>query len=370
MQNEGIAVRPARSAGSRVRGPLAALAVAASLALLSACAREGAASARAASGADLPETLAVVGGSPLTLADLRPRVGAQLDQLESQYLLQRSTLIERALEETLRERLIQAEAQRQGKTIDELIAAEAGPGGFEPNEIEIAAWYADNSARVGGRSLDEVRPQIAELLRAERRAEAEHKLNERITREQQVAIHFEPYRMAMDNRGSPYLGREGAPVTIVEFSDFQCPFCARFAPTLKRLADNFGSDVHVVYRQYPILSIHPQAFKASEASLCAHEQGKFWEMHDLMFAEQNSLTVAELKAMAGRLGLNQRRFDSCLDSGKYVEQVQRDMQEGERLGIRGTPAVFVNGVAIPGGAVPYETVAAAVERELNRVRRQ
>lgn len=333
------------------------------------CAGESAAARSAASGEDISDTLATVGTSPITLADLRGRIGPQLDQIETQYRLQRSTLIERALQDAVRERMLAAEAERQGKGLDDLILAEAGPGGFEPNEIEISAWYQDNQARVGGRPLDELRPQIAELLRNQRREEAEQTLHERLEREQQVRINFEPFRLAIDNAGAPTLGAQNPAVTVVEFSDFQCPFCARFAPTLKRLADEFGSDVQVVYRQFPIASIHPQAVKAAEASLCAHEQGKFWEYHDLLFAEQNAMAVTELKAKAGRLGLNQRRFDSCLDTGRYTEQVQKDLQEGERLGIRGTPAVFVNGVAVPGGAVPYETVAAVVRRELDRAKR-
>ena len=175
--------------------------------------------------------------------------------------------------------------------------------------------------------------------------------------------------MTFNNEGAPTAGKAGAAVTVVEFSDFQCPFCARFVPTLQRIKQDFGDRVEVVYRQFPLVSIHPNAFKAAEASLCASEQGKFWEIHDMMFAEQDRLSVRELKQMPGRLGMNQSKFDACLDSGQYVEQVQNDLAEGNRAGITGTPAVFVNGIELEGGAVSYEEAAQAIERELARAAR-
>jgi protein-disulfide isomerase len=184
-----------------------------------------------------------------------------------------------------------------------------------------------------------------------------------------VTVNFKPYRLAFTNEGAPALGKKGAPVEVVEFSDFQCPFCQRFAPTLKRVEQEFGDKVYIVYRQYPIPSLHANAIKAAEASLCAHEQGKFWELHDLMFAEQDRLDVTNLKEKARRLGMNQSRFNSCLDSGRYVEQVQKDQQEGARTGMTGTPAVFVNGIEIPGGAVSYEVVREAIQKELTRSQR-
>jgi protein-disulfide isomerase len=128
----------------------------------------------------------------------------------------------------------------------------------------------------------------------------------------------------------------------------------------------YGDQVRIVYRQYPIPSIHPFAFKAAEASLCANEQGKFWDLHDSMFANQTKLSVTDLKQRAGELGMDRKKFDTCLDTGRYVEQVQRDMAEGARVGITGTPAVFINGVELKGGAVPFETVAAAIDQELRR----
>ena len=339
-------------------------------ATLTACTKEGdARQAQEPVSSDLPAVLATVGDQQITLADVRARVGTPLATLETQYQRARSKLVDSTLQLMLNEKIIQLEAAKTGKTAEELLAAEVG-GSLEPGDVEIAAWYEDNQLRLGGRSLESIRPQIAEYIRVQRRRDAAQKLEQRLSKDLNVTVNFEPYQLVLDNEGAPTLGKEGAPVQVVEFSDFQCPFCQRFAPTLKRLAQEFGDRVHIVYRQYPIPSLHPNAIKAAEASLCANEQGKFWELHDVMFAEQERLDVTDLKEKAGRLGMNRKAFDSCLDSGRYVERVQKDMQEGLRIGITGTPAVFVNGNALDGGAVPYETVTAAVQRELTRAQRR
>lgn len=252
--------------------------------------------------------------------------------------------------------------------MDQRIEAEAG-GTLEPTEVEIATWYKENQARARGRTLEQVRPQVADVLRTERRREAAEKLEARLNKERNIKIDLEPYRVALDNKGAPATGPANAAVTLVEFSDFQCPYCGRFFPTLKQIEKNFGDKVRIVYRQYSIPNLHPNAMKAAEASLCADDQGKLWELHDVMFQEQSRLAVRDLKAKAGRLGLDQKKFDSCLDSGRYTEQVQEDMKAGSREGVTGTPALFVNGVRVEGGAVPYETVAKAIEEELARAER-
>lgn len=315
--------------------------------------------------AAIPEVLATIGKEPVTLEDVRARVGDQLDQLDAQYRRSRSKTIEDALQDILRERVILAEATKSGKTVEDLVLAEAG-GSFDPTDVEIENWYKENQARMGTRTLADVRTQIADLLRKKNRDNAAEKLQNRLNQQKQVSVKFQPYRLAFTNGESPTLGKSGAPVTLVEFSDFQCPFCRQFAPTIHQIQKNFGDKVQIVYRQYPIPSLHPFAFKAAEASLCANEQGKFWEMHDMMFAEQERIAVKDLKEKASRLGMDRSKFDGCLDTGKYTERVQADMQEGTRAGATGTPAIFVNGIEVPGGAVPYTTIAAAIERELAR----
>lgn len=316
---------------------------------------------------DLPSVLATIDDEQVTLADVRGRAGEQLDLLENQYRRARDKLIGSALDTIVRERLLAEESRKTGKSTEELIAAEM-KGSSEASDVEIASWYNDNRARLGGRTLEQLRPQIADLLAKEHRADAVTSLEERLKKEHGVSIAFEPYRQTFDNEGAPSLGPSDAPVTLVEFSDFQCPYCQAAAPAVAQVAQKFGDQVHIVYRQYPIPSLHPFAFKAAEASLCANEQGKFWAMHDAMFQDQTKLAVSDLKATARRLGMDSRKFDACLDAGRYVEQVQNDQRAGQRAGVNGTPAIFINGTYVEGGSVPFSTLQSLIEQELSRIK--
>jgi len=326
-------------------------------------ARENAKPAAVSSGFALPDPLATIGDEKITLADVRTRVGDQLDLLDMQYRRARDKLVGGALDTIVRTRLLEAETKKTGKTPEDLLVAEVS-GSVEPSDIEIKAWFDDNQARLGGRSLDQVRSQIVDLLRKERRNEAEKKLEDRLRAEHRVTVAFEPYRLQFKNDGAPTLGPNDAPVTLVEFSDFQCPYCRMAAPTLKQVAQKFGDKVQIVYRQYPIPSLHPFALKAAEASLCANEQGKFWDLHDAMFADQTKLGVSDLKQTARRIGVDGKKFDGCLDSGRYVEQVQNDLREGNVVGVNGTPTMFINGTLVDGGSVGIGVLEALIKKEL------
>jgi protein-disulfide isomerase len=181
---------------------------------------------------------------------------------------------------------------------------------------------------------------------------------------EQVA--FEPTRIDVEADGFPAKGPADAPVTIVEFSDFQCPFCSRLLPALGQVVEEYGNQVRLVFRQFPLSSLHPDAQKAAEASLCANEQGMFWEMHDAMFENQQALGVEQLKATARSLGVEGTDFDSCLDSGRFATEVAADLQAGRAIGVNGTPALFINGRFLS-GAKPFEDIAELVDDELQRI---
>lgn len=163
---------------------------------------------------------------------------------------------------------------------------------------------------------------------------------------------------------APAWGPEDAPVTIEEFGDFQCPFCARFArDTLPKIRAAYGNKVRFIFRDFPITSIHQYAQKAAEAAQCAHEQGRFWEYHDILFANQNALTVPDLKRYAQQVGMDMQEFNTCLDSGKNAWGVLLDVQYGNRAGVTGTPAFLINGVLV-GGALPFPQFQVLIEQAL------
>jgi len=315
-------------------------------------------------GAERPETLATVDGDPVTMSDVEELVGAELGQLEHEYRLQRHQLVEAALDQLVRDRLLDAEAEARGITTDELVAAETA--GSEPvTEAEVSEWYDRNAPSLGGQELDELYPQIADYLEGTRHQQRVNQLAQRLRQEREVVFLLEPFRVELDNADAPAWGPAGAPVTLTEFSDFECPYCSSFLPTLQRLRESYGDRLRVVYRQFP-LNNHPNAYRAALASLCADEQGRFWEMHDLMFSEQDRLDVESLKEKAGRLGLDRARFDACLDSARYDEEVRRDVLEGSRVGVQGTPAIYVNGIPVPRGNAPYAVIARLIDEELER----
>jgi len=160
-------------------------------------------------------------------------------------------------------------------------------------------------------------------------------------------------------------GNVNAPVTLVEYSDFECPFCLRFLPSVEQALQEYPNDVRLVYRHFPLTSIHPEAQKAAEATECASEQGKFWEMHDKIFEANaaSNMSVATWKQVAGDLGLDTATFATCLDSGKYANLVQQQTADGQAAGVRGTPATFVNGQLVS-GAVAYETLKSVIQSKL------
>lgn len=164
---------------------------------------------------------------------------------------------------------------------------------------------------------------------------------------------FKPLEVSLD--GTPVMGEADAKVTIVEFTDYQCPFCARhFSGTLPQIVKNYVETGKVRYalREFPLTSIHPRATKASEAALCAGDQGKYWEMHDLIFKNQRKLSDADLLAHSETLALDKSGFQSCLESGKYTEQVKNDVQFGAKAGVRGTPS-FVLGLTDPNNSKKF-----------------
>jgi protein-disulfide isomerase len=307
------------------------------------------------------EVVATVGDVTITESDLEEVLSSELKRLERE----RHQLFEQALENLVSEKLLEVEAAARGATIDELIESEVRGKVSEVSDEQVDEFYESRKAQIG-QPKEQVATQIRQFLQQQQLQQLQTDLIASLRVKHEVRQYLEPLRIAVDDPQAPAAGPADAPVVIVEFSDFQCPFCSRVVPTLDRILDTYGDKVRLVFRQFPLHRIHPEAQKAAEASLCARDQGKFWEMHDAMFADQRALAVAQLKETAAEVGLDADSFAECLDSGRYEEQVDQDLQAGVEAGVSGTPALFVNGRFLS-GAQPYDEIAKLIDDELKRL---
>lgn len=348
----------------------------AALLLAAACGgteRAGAPAATTSVQAPAPDTrpgdvLAVVGDDEITLDDLDAVTSERLSAMDFEYRSQRHQVVDQAMRRAVRDKLIEAEAEERGVTVDELVRETVGDRDQIGDEA-VRTFYLQNQAQLQGRTYESIAPQIRDYLATQARESALQELADGIADEHGAAYMLEPFRVDIDITGAPTAGPDDAPVTLVEFSDFQCPYCESFVPTLERVQQEYGDQVRVAFLHFPLRQIHPDAQKAAEASMCAFEQGKFWEAHDLYFAEQQALGVDDLKEKAARLELDADAFAECLDSGKYVDYIDEDVSTAIAMGVDGTPAIFVNGRPLPGGAVPFEMLSEIIDEELERQER-
>jgi protein-disulfide isomerase len=307
--------------------------------------------------------VATVGGVPITAAELQGRVGDRLLAVKtSEYEMRRDIL-----SDLITERLEKQEAERRGISVEALLAAEVDAKVAPVTEQEKRMHYEAIKARAGNRPAAQVMADIEQALKEQRHDERLAAFASELQTKAGVQVLLDPPRARSVPGDDPALGPASAPVTIVEFSDFQCPYCAHAAPTLKRIRESYGDRVRLVYRDFP-LSFHPDAEKAAEAASCAGEQGKFWEMHDRIFERQSRITVADLKGYAGELGLNAAAFAECLDSGRQAAKTRVDFEAGRAIGVTGTPAFLINGRLLT-GAQPFDRFAAVIDDELARARR-
>jgi protein-disulfide isomerase len=317
------------------------------------------------------KAVASIDGAAISEEELNRAATADLDKLELQklqfeanYTRSRHQILENVLQRLVEDRLLDSEAARQGISRKELLAREVDQKLQDPTPEEVNRFYESNKDRIRA-PKEQIVPQIQQYLKQQNSNKLKEDLIARLKKGRQVTYYLEPLRTNVSASGEPTRGPQQARVTIIEFSDFQCPYCRSFNATLDRVMKEFGSDVRLVFRQFPLGEIHPMAEKAAEASLCAQEQGKFWELHDLMFKDQANLAVSDLKAKAAGLGLETTAFNSCLDSGKYGDKIRQDIRDGALAGATGTPAFFING-RFYSGARPYEDIAGIIKDELSR----
>lgn len=307
------------------------------------------------------EIIARIGELDIPRSEVEKVIASELLDLERQ----RYELLERGLEAMVNDKLVEIAAEAKGLSADAFLAAEVDAKITPVTDPEIDQFYEQRKQQIQ-QPKEAVTGQIRQFIEQTRKQEVFGSLVASLRAEHKPQILLDPMRIEVAEAGSPARGPESAPVTIIEFSDFQCPFCSRVIPTLDRVTKEYPDDVRLVFRQFPLHSLHPQAQKAAEASLCAHDQGKFWEMHDSMFANQSALAVADLKSAAEALELDAVAFAECLDTGAHADRVAADLEAGVAVGVTGTPALFINGRFLS-GAQPYEEITKVIDNELSRV---
>jgi len=270
------------------------------------------------------------------------------------------------LEQVVGDILIENAAKAAGTSVEAFVAQDAAKRATPVTEQEVAQFFEANRDRAQGRTIEQLGPQIREFLASQRTLQARAQLVEELkAKSAGVKVMLDPPRYTVATAAiDPVRGNASAPITIVEFSDYQCPFCARVNPTLEQVRKTYGDKVKIIFKDFPLPN-HPQAPKASEAAHCAGEQGKYWELHDLMFANQRALNVPELKQYATTLGLDMAKFTPCLDSGKHAGLVASGLAQGEKMGVNSTPTLYINGRALI-GAQPFEAFKQIIDEELAR----
>lgn len=296
----------------------------------------------------------------ITLKDVDAKLAPQLKQLEKQKMDLRT----QAAEQIALEALAKAEAAKVGQTDEQWIKGQMEAKLPPPSEADIQKVFEENKARMPpGSTVESMREQIIGFLQKDKGREVAMGIFDELKKKGNYTVLLEEPRIQVEAKG-PSRGPEGAKITIVEFSDFECPFCSRAEESVDQVMEKYAGKVRIVFRHFP-LSFHPNAPKAAEASACAHEQGKFWEMHKQLFANQKGLTVPELKQHAATIGLDQAKFDACLDGGSMKALVDADTKAGSEAGVNGTPAFFINGRLLS-GAQPFAEFEKVIEAELKK----
>jgi protein-disulfide isomerase len=308
-----------------------------------------------AAGSD--KVVATVGKYKITEAELDQKIKPQMDTIDSQiYDLKR-----KAIDSMVDEYLLTEAAKKHGMTVSQYVQKEIIDKVGHVTEPEAKKYY-DTHKGPGTVPYDKIKNQLIAALQKQKMAERQDALIDELRKDQPVKVMLKVPRVAVASAGHPTIGPADAPITIVEFGDFQCPYCKHAQPTLKEVLAHYPKQVRLVYMDFP-LPFHPHALDAAKAARCAGEQGKFWQYHDGLFADQAKESPADLKSLAKQLGLNTTQFDSCFEKAKYQGAIEQDVAEGKKLGVDGTPSFYIDGRPLV-GAVPFQNFQQVIEDEL------
>ena len=308
-------------------------------------------------------------GGQLTYGEMKKEIAPQLIQAEVEYLTNKWQTQMSAADQMVTEKILDAEAKKRGLgDINALIKVEVEDKVAPPTDAEVQAFYDVMSRKMGGAPLEAVRDQVvAELSRRKKGERFQVYLEELKTQmgvKTDVPFPANMPRFTVSADDDPSLGDPAAKVTIVQFAEYQCPYCGKANPTVTKILDEYKGKVRMVFRDYPLPG-HSSAIPAAIAANCAGEQSKYWEMHELLMANQQSLTDTDLKGYAAKVGLDVAKWETCRLDPKQAAEIQADAEAGSAVGVSGTPAFFINGIPLA-GALPYEQFKLIIDRELQQ----
>ena len=316
-----------------------------------------------ASPSDKKSAVAEVNGKEVTSEEVEGALGARLAQLEEQiYQLKRQRL-----ELIIAERLLASEAARRGVTTQALVDTEVTAKAASVTPEDIDKFYQANKSQIGGVLDTNLRGRITSFLQNQRLDSRREEFLQTLRSQSKVIINLPTpqFRLMASTEGAPFRGGAQAPVTIIEFSDFHCPFCSKVQTTISQVLARYGDKVKLVYRHLPIDQLHPLARRAAEAAACANEQRKFWEYHDQLYNAGADASQEKLKSLAQAAGLDVAAFESCLNAGKQQQAIQKEIEDAARIGLNATPSFLINGRFFS-GAQPFEAFVRVIEEELGR----
>jgi protein-disulfide isomerase len=304
------------------------------------------------------DVVALVADQPVLERDLDNAVKSQLMALRNQEYQIRS----KTLEELIKQRVVEAEAKKQGLTVEQLFAKNVDAYLNPPSNAEVYAYYLGVRPQMN-KPFEEVKAQLQTTLRGLEIKAGRDMYVDYLRGKASVSEMLDAPRAKVGTDSGRVRGDANAPVTIVEFADYQCPYCEKVEATIQELMKKYPGKVKVAFRDFPLSSIHPNAQQAAEASRCAAKQGKFWEYHDALFGAQAKLDEPGLKSVAHDLKLDEKAFSACLASGEFTQPVAQDQQDGAAVGIASTPGFFINGIFLS-GAQPIAEFEKLIDGEL------
>ena len=303
------------------------------------------------------DIVARIGETAITRADLEKDVKAQLIEIDNA----RYEALKGGLDRMIGEKLFLAEAKARGITVDALVAAEIKAKVKAPTDEEIATVYEASKGELGDATLEQVKPQIVQFLSQRQEAVATRELVEQLRAKYKPEIKLDAPRVAVATGDLEGRGPASAPITIVAFSDYECPYCKRGEEAVEAAIAAYPDKIRYYHRDFP-LDFHANARPAAEAARCADAQGKFWAYRTALFASP-TLGADRLLAIADETGVDRTKFDECLASDQFTGAIDVDMTDGAAVGVSGTPAFFVNGRLLS-GAQPVEAFKEIIDAEL------